>query len=345
MRQERIIVSEDRQNEGPAAAENESSIGAVLAPQYGVGPFSVREVALAGVWLVAFVVSFFSVASQQTMGQLVFGGSVWSNGIDWILTIGVPTIAVFLIVLRRFSPGGIRRVGSLGIDQFASVAFSVSAVVWLGLLWRNIAIAIESNVWLYGWVVWLEFFVMLAGVVLTVFAPLIPAIGDDFVGRPDAPAHRYARPARVIAARPVSATPVAPVAEPVDFGAESLEGPDVETSDIAPAHAAGAATSDETWSATDAFDGPDAASGEPAYAETQVFDTTETAGQPVPRAQAFWALAPEDREILDESGTPIFRVGPSAWALVLEDRGEVFVVRHEDGRIGYLHDVSGVTRG
>ena len=38
-------------------------------------------------------------------------------------------------------------------------------------------------------------------------------------------------------------------------------------------------------------------------------------------------------------------IGPTAWALVLEDRGEVFVVRHEDGRVGYLHDVSGVTRG
>ena len=59
--------------------------------------------------------------------------SVWTNGLDWILTIGVPTVAVFLIVLRRFSPDGIRRVGSLGIDQFASVAFSVSAVVWLTL--------------------------------------------------------------------------------------------------------------------------------------------------------------------------------------------------------------------
>ena len=114
-------------------------------PQYGVGPFSVREVVLAGVWLVAFIVSFFSVASEQAMAQLLFGGSVWTNGLDWILTIGVPTVAVFLIVLRRFSPDGIRRVGSLGIDQFASVAFSVSAVVWLTLLWRNVAVSIETG--------------------------------------------------------------------------------------------------------------------------------------------------------------------------------------------------------
>ena len=57
------------------------------------------------------------------------------------------------------------------------------------------------------------------------------------------------------------------------------------------------------------------------------------------------ALAPDERNVVDESGIPIFRVGPTAWALVIEDRGEAFVIRNEDGRIGYLHDISGVTRG
>ena len=66
-------------------------------------------------------------------------------GLEWVLTIGVPTVAVFLIVLRRFSPEGIRRVGSLGIDQFASVAFSVSAMVWLIWLWSNIGMAIGTD--------------------------------------------------------------------------------------------------------------------------------------------------------------------------------------------------------
>ncbi len=54
---------------------------------------------------------------------------------------------------------------------------------------------------------------------------------------------------------------------------------------------------------------------------------------------------PVERDVLDEYGTPIFRVGPTAWALVIEDRGTVYVVRHEDGRVGYLHDVTGVVRG
>ena len=73
--------------------------------------------------------------------------------------------------------------------------------------------------------------------------------------------------------------------------------------------------------------------------------TVEPAAAGAPQHQAFWALVPEERDVVDEIGIPVFRVGPSAWALVIEDRGEAFVVRHEDGRIGYLHDVSGVTRG
>jgi hypothetical protein len=35
---------------------------------------------------------------------------------------------------------------------------------------------------------------MLAGVVLTVFAPLLPTIGEDFQHRTEVPAHRYASP-------------------------------------------------------------------------------------------------------------------------------------------------------
>ena len=98
-------------------------------PQYGVGPLSIREISILGVWIVAFIVSFFPI-----YGEVGSGPSVWTNGIDWVLTIFVPTIAVFLLILRRFSPEGIRRVGSLGVDQFASVAFSVSTVIWLGIL-------------------------------------------------------------------------------------------------------------------------------------------------------------------------------------------------------------------
>lgn len=305
------------------------------SPQYGVGPFSIREVAIGGVWLIAFIVSFFSVASQQAMAQLLFGGSVWANGLDWILTIGVPTVAVFLLVLRRFSPDGIRRVGSLGVDQFASVAFSVSAVVWLTMLWRTVGVALETGLWIYGWVVWVEFFLAVAGVVLTVFAPVIPVLSEDFIGRREVVAHRNARPVRAVTARP------APAPRPVAVPEQDQDAADYSAAETNPYASAGyephayaetSATSNEAWDAT----GPLSPLAE---------SSTQVVAEPETRPQAFWALSPEERDIVDEQDVPIFRIGPGAWALVLEDRGEVFVVRHEDGRVGYLHDVSGVTRG
>ena len=281
-----------------AMTDGPDAVDESAPPQYGIGPFSVREVALGGVWAVAFLVSFFPVSGWGT-------ASVWSAGIDWVLTIGVPTVAVFLVGLRRLSPQGIRRVGSLGVDQFASVAFSVSTVVWLGILWSSFISLANQRVFLASWVVWVEFLLMLAGVLLTVFAPLFPTIGEDFRHRPEVPAHRFASPARPVIARPVQPRP-----------AEATTGP-VDPAAAAPLSA----------------DAPPTA------------DTATTTTSVAPASQAFWALVPEERDVVDVSGAPLFSVGPTAWALVIEDRGDVFVVRHEDGRIGHLTDVSGVTRG
>lgn len=290
------------------------------AGQYGVGPFTIREVSLLGVWLVAFLVSFFSVWVEAPVSSVLLPfGSVWSTGIDWVLTIGVPTVAVFLIVLRRFSPDGIRRVGSLAVDQFASVAFSVSAVVWLGMLWTNLTRAVQTGLWLNSWVVWVEFFLMVAGVFLTVLAPFIQPFDEDFHGRPETTAHRNARPVRPVVARPAV---VRATAEPAP---ESF----------APIPAEEAA--------------PVSSAAEPAYDETAAFPfaVEEDRVEPAPAAatQAFWALSPVERDVVDENGLPLFTVGPTAWALVIEDRGDRFVVRHEDGRVGFLTDISGVTRG
>lgn len=336
-------------------------------PQYGVGPFSIREVALAGTWIVAFVVSFFPI-----YGEIGEGPSVWSSGIDWVLTIGVPTVAVFLIALRRLSPQGIRRVGSLGIDQFASVAFSVATVLWLTIIWNSFITLANQRFFAATWVVWVEFFLMLAGVVLTVFAPLIAPFGQDFRGRPEVPAHRNARPVRPVSPRPAvvrpepaeadaeyapSAADATPAAPTVDAGtpyapaddaragrpAERVADDDLVTS-VLPADRgadAAAVTADE----------PAAAATEPAQARGSFehvenpSSTAEPTTVTTPQNQAFWALVPEERDVVDEIGIPVFRIGPTAWALVIEDRRDVFVVRHEDGRTGYLHDVSGVTRG
>ncbi|NYF16307.1 hypothetical protein HDC37_001121 [Microbacterium sp. AK009] len=374
----------------PAVADSRSDAGA----QYGVGPFSLREVILGGVWLIAFVVSFFSFSTVQF-------SSVWTTGLWWILTIGAPTAAVFLLALRRLSPEGIRRVGSLGIDQFASVTFTVSAVIWLHLIWETVAIVVNGGPWLRSWVIWVEFVLMLAGVVLTVFAPLIPALAEDFRDRREVVAHRFARPARPVTPRPRTPRAPKPAPAPAAAPAADSDAPDIRTAGAgsydtgsydtgayganpyAPA-SAGAHASAGVPVGPEAMGGPDSDAdrtdqtgdleamfgpsrterrdADDAPPKTAIMDTAApedtpaddtgdadqsvtTVIEPERRYQAFWALVPEERDIVDENGVALFRIGPTAWALVIEDRQTHFVVRHEDGRTGYLHDVSGVTRG
>ena len=390
-----------------------------VTPEFGILGFTLRELSIVGVWLIAFVVSFF---------PLTAGASIWGAGIQWILPIGVPTAAVFLLVLRRFSPDGIRRVGSLGIDQFASVAFSVSAVTWISALWSSIAAAIEFGVWTLNWAGIVQLLASLALVALTVFAPIIPGLKEDFHGRLVTLAHRNANPVRPVIARPRSEHPTPAEAEvaaaPDTFAPEtdanesvahdSMTAPggswdgaeppttrspalDTDAADgyatdeIArfdlprqvplAAHASGGGTGTEDAVAEEEYTpsysrrsrAPEIISdtGEiesfldevaepvPAPASTGAEHPTDVFGgesvvtdpeatqprEPAQAPQPFWILAPSERDVHDERGEAIFRIGPQAWALVIEDRGGAFVVRHDDGRIGYLHDISGITKG
>ncbi|WP_136056520.1 hypothetical protein [Microbacterium sp. K24] len=388
-----------------------------VTPEYGVLGFTLRELLIVGVWLVSFVVSFF---------PLNGGLSLWATGIQWILPIGVPTAAVFLLVLRRFSPDGIRRVGSLGIDQFASVAFSVAATVWVGALWLALATLIDGGFWGLPWNGILLLIASLALVVLTVFAPLIPGLKEDFHGRLVTLAHRNANPVRPVISRPRPERP-AP-AETVDVAAADapetvVEVAYAETSVLPPAvqfdpelsgqqatdevarldlasqvplaaHASGGDTGTEPVTADEEYvptysrrsRGDDqeivsdtgsiesllepAARVEPAEGhpeqpfveddvdadgfdarnpETTAFDAADLDAtnprEAAPAAQPFWILAPTERDVHDERGEPLFRIGPNAWALVIEDRGGAYVIRHDDGRIGYLHEISDITKG
>ncbi|MFG6401080.1 hypothetical protein [Microbacterium sp. P04] len=364
-----------------APADGTDSFGDVQAPatatqgtppQYGIGPFSVREVILGGVWLVAFIVSFFPInLLAQPEATLIGGTNVWVSGLSWVLTIGLPTVAVFLIALRRLSPTGIRRFGSLGIDQFASVAFAVSAIVWLQLVWETVAVSLEVGVWVRSWVIWVELVLMLAGVVLTVFAPFIPGLEQDFQDRPEEPAHRNARPVRAVVARPKTERP-RPVPAPAATDTSSVPAPYGAPYDAAAAPVATETGAHEAAPAAAPVTAaePQPTTGDTGSYDTDIFaplgatgsvdqwaptdDTVRTTAmptqddpdpEPAPAPQAFWALVPVERDIVDDYGRPLFRIGPTAWALVIEDRGQAFVVRHEDGRVGFLHDTSGVTRG
>ncbi len=352
----------DTVDEGTVAPEDgatpETEDG--VPPQYGVGPFSIREAALIGVWAVLFIISFFPFL------RFGFGGggvapSLWGDGFSWILPVGVPTVAVFLIVLRRFSPDGIRRVGTLGIDQFASVAFSVAAAAWIWLLLMFVPAAAQLGELAGTWVLWIGSLVALGGVVLTVFAPLIPTLREDFLYRSEVPAHPAARPRREISPRPVVERPA--VAAPIADEAEGTSAPDSEGSLYASAPEGNSAVTESSPYAyspeTDSAAAPSTEESSPfevvAPSSFDALPGTESNDDPpqeevveeapVAASQAFWALVPEERPIVDDAGTELFTIGPTAWALVIEDRGTAFVVRHEDGRVGYLTDTSDVTRG
>nr|WP_314842677.1 hypothetical protein [uncultured Microbacterium sp.] len=482
----------------PAADESFSDDDGVLydddvTPEYGVLGFTLRELLIVGAWLVLFILSFL---------PLGWSPPLWAQGISWVLPVAVPTVAVFLIVLRRFSPDGIRRVGSLGIDQFASVAFAVAAVWWLQLLWDYVSLVAAAGVGTVVWVPWAQFVVALALVALTVFAPLIPGLKDDFHGRLVTLAHRNANPVRPVIARPrPEAAPVAstdsddaphtpadahraedatgvhvddeaypaasaqegaaaplapaphaapefapaptpfvapaPYAPPADAPARDEQtdmlsaadashvadpepspaphtrrsiadaGLDAELSgaqatdevarlDVAEqvplaSHASGGDTGTSTTTSDEGYvpaysrqsrgqepeivsdtgsieslmgaqadwhDGaldhgvdhggtavtevqPDLGAGTSAQSAAE----WEPDPEPAPVAQPFWILAQTERDVHDERGDAIFRIGPTAWALVIEDRGGAYVIRHDDGRIGYLHDITDITRG
>lgn len=402
-----------------------------VKPEYGILGFTLRELVIIGAWLVGFLVSFFPIGP--------IGDTVWTSGIHWVLMMGVPTAAVFLVVLRRLSPEGIRRVGSLGIDQFASVAASVAAVAWAQVLWQQVAATVATGAFLIGWAAIVGLLAMLVLVAVTVFGPVLPRLREDFQGRLETLAHRNANPVRPVIARPRAEREAArspfgapdapgreadqepPTHEPMDPAAD----PRVETAltVVIPAeHAAEAGTSaparavpeqpasepeddvlyntaavealrdifdvDETTNprrpvehntAPDGISGADiagAAGGpspdsedtsaldspgepmlrrdrgeqpsEPTEAEPMGVESpvgTDSYAPSSSRPEPFWILAPTERDVLDEHGEPLFRIGPTAWALAIEDRGGAFVVRHEDGRIGYLHDISDITKG
>lgn len=309
-----------------------------VAPQHGILGFTTREVLIVAAWLVMFVTSFFPVG---------WGPALWVQGISWILPLGLPTVAVFLIVLRRFSPEGIRRVGSLGIDQFASVVFAVALLWWVQVVWEFIAASVLNGSYGVIWVPWVQLVALLTLVVLTVLAPIIPGLRDDFRGRLVTLAHRNANPVRPVIARPQPVRSAAPAAAPAeeaaleDLGIDEVDDITHDADDLGlgtsvpvTAHASGGALGTEAEVDDDYV---------PGYARSSRGEIdTEPGEQPF---APFWALAPTERDVVDEQGAPMFRIGPHAWALVIEDRGGAYVVRHDDGRIGYLHDIDDLTRG
>ena len=149
-----------------------------------LGPFTTRDLTLFGGVLITFVASLLP----------LFGvGNLWNAAGLYFLGIGilVPVATAALFAWRRLEPARRLRVGSLSVDQFASVASVLSAAFYF--LGTVTTLSPGAVVGLLGG---------LAMLAATTLARLIPAFAVDFAGRPEVPAHVVARDAMPPAPRP-----------------------------------------------------------------------------------------------------------------------------------------------
>lgn len=196
-----------------------------------VGPLTIRDLAVLGSVLIIFVASLIPLLVTP-------GGSfnLWSTTNLFYIGIGMvlPLATGALFMIRRFSPGTKLRLGSLSLDQFASVVAVFAAFFFFAGTVTNFKIA---------------YLVGLIGAVLlvaaTTCATWIPVLATDFAGRAETPSHVVARDAVAPVKRPASPKPTvvkpAESSAPADqFGQNPTNGA-VVAGDSADGQAVGAA--------------------------------------------------------------------------------------------------------
>ena len=150
-----------------------------------LGPFTVRDLTVFGSTLILFIASLIPMFAVRY--------NLWNLGSLFFLGLGIllPLIVSALFVARRVSPGTRMRIGSLSVDQFASVVASFA----VAFFFLAVAGAYVPSM-LLGLVGALGLFAA------TVLARLIPYLAGDFLDREETPAHVVARDAAAPARRP-----------------------------------------------------------------------------------------------------------------------------------------------
>ncbi|AXJ08527.1 hypothetical protein [Arthrobacter sp. PM3] len=143
-----------------------------------LGPFTIRDLTVFGSTLLLFIASL--------IPMFAFSYNLWNLGSLFFLGLGValPLIVTALFVARRLSPGTRIRIGSLSIDQFASVVASFALAFYFlaaaEAFVPSMLIAVIGAAGLFS---------------ATVLARWIPIFAGDFLGREETPAHVVAREA------------------------------------------------------------------------------------------------------------------------------------------------------
>ncbi|WP_258803352.1 hypothetical protein [Pseudarthrobacter sp. NS4] len=174
---------------GPATGEGQQATSAGKpsaaglakdANQTVLGPFTVRDLAVFAATLILFIASLLP----------IFGGryNLWNLNNLFFLGLGIvlPLIVSALFAARRLAPTTRIRIGSLSIDQFASVV----ACFAVAFFFLSVAGAYVPSL-MVGLVGSLVLFAA------TVLGRFLPYLSGDFQGRTEVPAHVVAREAAV----------------------------------------------------------------------------------------------------------------------------------------------------
>ena len=150
-----------------------------------LGPFTVRDLTVFGSTLILFVASLIPMFAVRY--------NLWNLGSLFFLGLGIllPLIVSALFVARRVSPGTRMRIGSLSVDQFASVVASFAVAFFFlavaGAYVPSMLVALVGALGLFA---------------ATVLARLIPYLAGDFLDRQETPAHVVARDAAAPVRKP-----------------------------------------------------------------------------------------------------------------------------------------------
>ncbi|MEV8133283.1 hypothetical protein AB0O54_19315 [Pseudarthrobacter oxydans] len=164
---------------GKAPAAGKASNEAVL------GPFTIRDMTVFGGTLILFVASLLPIFGARY--------NLWNLNNLFFLGLGIvlPLIVSALFAARRLSPATKIRIGSLSIDQFASVVASFAVAFFFvsvaGAYVPSLLVGLIGSLVLFA---------------ATVLGRFLPYLSSDFQDRAEVPAHVVAREAAVPTRKP-----------------------------------------------------------------------------------------------------------------------------------------------
>ncbi|MBD1594099.1 hypothetical protein HC744_18890 [Arthrobacter sp. S1_S22] len=183
----------------PAAGKASNANEAVL------GPFTIRDLTVFGGTLILFVASLLPIFGARY--------NLWNLNNLFFLGLGIvlPLIVSALFAARRLSPATTIRIGSLSIDQFASVVASFAVAFFFvsvaGAYVPSLLVGLIGSLVLFA---------------ATVLGRFLPYLSSDFQDRAEVPAHVVAREAAVPIQKPRA--PKKPKAETAPGSKDSRPG-------------------------------------------------------------------------------------------------------------------------